>query len=60
MAKLYSTKEMAKELGLAEESMRKIAQRLKIGQKVGQTWVFTESDKRRFEKRNRKPGRPAA
>lgn len=55
---LKSTKQVAEELSIAPGTLRRIAERDKIGRKVGHAWVFTEADIVRLTKRQMGPGRP--
>jgi hypothetical protein len=57
--KLYTSKEVADQLGVSHPLVRKIACRDNIGTKIGRDRLFTEADVERI--RNRplgKPGRP--
>mgnify|MGYP000882152541 FL=1 len=54
---LYTTQQAADALGLTTGRVRQIARSLRIGQRIGRDWVFTEDDIERIRQRNKKQGR---
>ena len=56
---LYTTKQVAKILGVDDSRVRVLAQSRGVGIKLGSgAWVFTEQDIENMK--DRKPGRPGA
>lgn len=50
--------EVAIELGVSEERVRKLCQQGRIGTKIAGVWLIEREELERFKKRRRGPGRP--
>lgn len=53
---VYSTKQAAELLGVSPNRIRALCQQGRMGQKVGWSWIITETDIER--NRIRRPGKP--
>jgi excisionase family DNA binding protein len=50
--------EVAEELQLSQERIRKLCQAGRLGQKIGRQWLVTREELEEFKRKRRKPGRP--
>lgn len=50
--------EVAKELGITENTVRVYCQQGRLGQKIGRQWLITREELEAFKKTRRPPGRP--
>lgn len=50
--------EVAVELGVSEERVRKLCQQGRMGTKIAGVWLIEREELERYKKRRRGPGRP--
>jgi excisionase family DNA binding protein len=55
---ILTVPQVAKELGITENTVRQYCQAGRLGQKIGRQWLITRHELETFKEQRRPPGRP--